>query len=380
MISFTFERGRWLHAAMAGVCAWLVVGCAGSSNAPKPAELGPNAALLGIRQAWVARLDVVGFPLEARVVGAAVTVASSSGQVAAIDGRTGVDIWRVQLANELSAGVGTDGVSAAVVTRENELVILRSGKEAWRQKLAAQVFTAPLVAGNRVFVALADRSVAAFDAQTGRRLWVQDRPADALVLRQTGLLQAVGDTLVVGLGGRLVGMNSLDGSSRWEVPIASPRGANEIERLVDLVAGGARNGGIVCVRAFQAAIGCVDAERGKLIWSKATSGFVGLSGDDTVVYGTESDGKIVAWKLQDGEQVWATDLLRYRRLTAPFVIGRSIAVGDGTGLVHLLSRVDGTALNRLSTDGTAIAATPVQAGGTLVVVTRGGGVFGFRPE
>jgi outer membrane protein assembly factor BamB len=51
-----------------------------------------------------------------------------------------------------------------------------------------------------------------------------------------------------------------------------------------------------------------------------------------------------------------------------------------TGLVHMLSREDGTPLNRLTTDGTAIAAAPVLAGNTLVVVTQGGGVYGFVPE
>ena len=43
-------------------------------------------------------------------------------------------------------------------------------------------------------------------------------------------------------------------------------------------------------------------------------------------------------------------------------------------------REDGTPLNRLTTDGTAVAAQPVLAGGTLLVVTRGGGVFGYVPE
>lgn len=45
-----------------------------------------------------------------------------------------------------------------------------------------------------------------------------------------------------------------------------------------------------------------------------------------------------------------------------------------------MSREDGSPLNRLSTDGSAVVATPVVAGQTLVVVTRSGGVFGFTPD
>ena len=227
---------------------------------------------------------------------------------------------------------------------------------------------------------LADRSVSAFDARSGRKLWTQQRAGDALVLLQAGVLQAVGDTLVVGLSGRMAGMNPQDGSVRWEAPIASPRGTNEIERLVDLVAGVSRDGTVLCTRAFQAAVGCVNAARGALVWSKAASGSVGLSGDDKFVYGVEGDGKVVAWRRTDGERAWVSELLRYRGLSAPLAIGRSVAVGDASGLVHLLSREDGAPLNRLPTDGSSIVAAPVLAGGTLVVVTRNGGVFGFKPE
>ena len=48
--------------------------------------------------------------------------------------------------------------------------------------------------------------------------------ADPLVLRQPGVMLAVGDTLVVGQGGRMAGLNPLNGTSRWEAPIATARG------------------------------------------------------------------------------------------------------------------------------------------------------------
>jgi outer membrane protein assembly factor BamB len=186
--------------------------------------------------------------------------------------------------------------------------------------------------------------------------------------------------LVAGLAGRLAGINPSTGAIRWESPIASPRGTNDIERLVDLVGRVSRDGDVVCSRAFQAAVGCVDTARGALLWSKPASGSVGVHGDDRYVYGAEGDGKLVAWRRADGERAWVSERLRYRTLTAPLVVGRSVVVGDDTGLVHLLSREDGSALTRVATDGSAIAAAPVLAGGTLVVVTRNGGIFGFKPE
>jgi outer membrane protein assembly factor BamB len=167
----------------------------------------------------------------------------------------------------------------------------------------------------------------------------------------------------------------------WEAAVAAPRGTNDIERLVDLVAGVRRDDNIVCARAFQAAVACIDtAARGKLLWRRVAAGSVGLHGDKDVVFGVESDGQLMAWRATDGELAWQSDKLRYRDLGTPLVVGRSVVVGDGEGFVHMLARKDGEMLNRLATDGSAVVAAPVLADNTLVVVTRKGGVFGFRPE
>lgn len=353
--------------------------CAGPDKS-KQLDLGPNTPLIGVRSAWTSAIGAVDFPLEVRSVGSLVFVAGTDGTVAAIDARTGGDLWRTSLGVKLSAGVGSDGRYVAVVSKENELIVLDGAKELWRQRLGAVTLTAPFVAGARVFAMSADRSVSAFDVVTGRKLWQQQRSGEALVLGRSGIVMAIGDTLVTGLGGRLVGMNPLNGKIKWEVQVANSRGTNEVERLVDLVSGVSRQGNQVCVRAFQSAVGCVDGGRGTLAWSKAASGSTGVDGDESEVFGTESDGRLVAWKRTDGERLWMSERLRFRTLTAPVLVGRSLVIGDEEGTLHFVSRQDGSPLNRLSTDGSAIRSVPVLVGETLVVVTQRGGIFGFKPE
>lgn len=370
-----------LAASLAG-CSMMPSGSFwGGTAKPVPADLGANVPVLGVRQAWTGKVgSVAGLSLDVHVAGTTVTLASADGVVAAIDARTGSDLWRLALAEPLSAGVGSDGKLAAVVSRSNALVAIDAGRERWRQPMASQVFTAPLVAGGRVFVLSADRTVTAFDAATGRRLWTQQRPGEALVLRQAGVLRAVNDTLVVGLSGRLAGLNPDNGSVRWEAPLASSRGTNDVERLVELVGRTSRVGESVCARAFQSAVGCVDVVRGSVAWTQRAAGAEGIDGDADAIFGTESNGSLVAWNRNDGTRLWGSDRLKHRKLTAPLLLGRSVVVGDESGVVHLLSRTDGAPLNRLSTDGSGIAAAPVAAADTLVVVTRNGGVFGFRPD
>ncbi len=353
--------------------------CAGPER-PKPVDLGPNVPLIGIKLAWAAHLGPVDFPLQMLAAGDSVFVAGSEGVVAQINATSGKDVWRVALGTQLTAGVGTDGRYSAVVSKANQLIVISEGREIWRQKLGALTLTAPLVAGDRVFVLSADRTVYAFDAASGRKLWQQQRNGDSLVLGQSGLLLAVGDALVIGQGGRLVGLNPLNGVLRWEAPIATSRGTNEVERLVDLVAGYSRDRSTVCVRAFQSAIGCVDVGQGRVLWTKPASGSTGVHGDESAIFATESDGRLVSSRRTDGERLWVSELLKYRSLTSPLLLGKSVVVGDNEGMLHFLSRQDGSPLNRIATDGSPVVSSPVLTGQTVIAVTKRGGIFGFRPE
>lgn len=367
-------RPLWLGMVIA------LAACASGPEKPVPADLGPDPALLGVRNVWSVRMGPVTHPLAVAATADLAIVAASDGVMQGIDVQTGAIRWRAEVGEPLSAGIGSDGQVVAAVTRSNQLVVFEGGRERWRRRLTAQVYTAPLVAGERVFVLTAARTVQAFDGQAGFPLWTAQRTGDPLVLGQPGVLSPAGDSLVAGFGGRLVALNPDSGAIRWEAALASPRGTNDVERLVDLVGPVARPSGLLCARAYLATIGCIEPQRGSVRWTRPAQGATGVAADGELVFGTESDGRVSAWRQADGERSWSSERLRHRRLTAPLVLGRSLVVGDDSGTVHLVARQDGTPLKRLSTDGSPIAATPVAAGNTLVVVTRSGGVFGFRPE
>lgn len=371
---------RAVRAFVMAAAVGALAACSSSPKTPQPAPLATVANLMGTSLIWSAQVGAGHAGLQPLVAGGRVWAASASGSVVALDASSGVVAWRAELNTPLAAGVGSDGETAAVVTRENQLVALRDGREVWRVRLNARSFTAPLVAGKRVFVLTADRSISAYDSANGARLWATTRPADPLVLNQPGALLAVGDSLVAGVSGRLAGFNPDNGAVRWEVPVASPRGTNEIERLVDIVGPLARLGASVCARAYGAVVGCVDASRGTPVWTKPAQGTTGVHGDDRLLFGSESDGRFVAWRRDSGEPAWTIERFKHRELSAPLALGRVVAVGDNTGLVHLVSREDGSEMTRLSTDGSPVLVQPVLAGDALVVQTRNGGLYAWRPQ
>jgi outer membrane assembly lipoprotein YfgL len=374
------SQQTWVRWAVSCCALALLSACSSTPDKPKPAPLPAVTGELMVKRVWTNTVGPVSTPLLPSVHGARVALASTQGQVVLLDALSGKDIWRVKLSDAIQAGVGGDGQRFAVVTGRNEVLAIEDGKVIWRHALSAISLTPPLVAGGRVFVLNADRTVTALDGATGQKLWAQQRTGEPLVLNQAGLLMPFGDTLLVGWGGRLAALNPLNGSIRWETMVANSRGTNEVERLVDLVAGADRSGSTFCARAFQSAVACVDASRGSTLWSRSAQGHEGLAGDEKLVFGAESDSKVIAWQRQNGQVAWTQEALRFRGLTAPLVLGRSVVLGDDDGVLHFLARQNGQALQRVSTDGSAIVGRPVAADQTLVVVTRTGGVFGYRPE
>jgi outer membrane assembly lipoprotein YfgL len=357
-----------------------LLGCSSGPSKPKAAPLEAIGSPIAGRVVWNQRIGKVQFPLVVAVNAGTFTLAGGDGVVLALQADTGRELWRASVGSPLSAGVGSDGRFAAVVTRSGELVVLEAGREVWRKSLGVRVNTAPLVAGERVFVLASDRSVQAFDVFDGRALWNLRRAGDPLTLSQGGVISAFKNTLLVGQGPRLAGLDPGNGTVRWEVAVASPRGTNEIERLADLVGPASRVGDVVCARAFQAAVGCVNAERGSLVWSRNLGGLNAVAADADLVAAADASDRITAWKAPSGDVAWTSERLMYLGLSAPVLAGSTLVLGDENGTVHFLSRTDGTTRLRLNTDGSPVIGRPALADTTVLVVTRDGGVYAMRPE
>jgi outer membrane protein assembly factor BamB len=362
-----------------GLAAAALLAACSSTDKPKPTPLESFTPAIAGSPAWQVKLDGIAFPLQVAARPDQFVAAGNDGTVLALDPATGRELWRTNAGAPIAAGVGSDGRFASVVTRNNELVVFEAGSEKWRKRLPARVLTAPLVAGERVFVLRVDRVVQAFDALDGRALWTWQRAGEPLTLAQAGVIAPYKNLLLVGQGPRLVALDPLRGQPRWESAVATPRGTNEVERLAELIGPLLRVGDTVCARAFQSAVGCVDASRGVLTWSRPGGGATPLGGDAELLVGADASGRLTAWRTPTGEVAWTNERMLYRELSGPLMAGAVVVLGDLEGQIHFLSRQDGTTQLRLPTDGTPLAGPPVLAGTTLLVATRGGGLFAFRP-
>ena len=386
--SFSFEmRARsftWLSLATAGVLMMGLLACSSTPDKPNPTALTDFKSQLSISKAWSLQIGPISpasnAPLSHNLSEGRLALVTGSGLVVLLDAETGAESWRLALNTPVAAGIGGDGERYAVISQANELIAISNAKVSWRVKLPASSFTSPFVAGGRVFVLTADRTVMAFDGASGQRLWSQQRAGDPLVLRQAGILTSFQDRLLVGLSGRLVAMNPANGAVMSELTIGASRGTNEVERLVDLVAGVSRVNNVICARAFQTSVTCIDALKGSNLWTRAAQGHVGLSGSESLLFGAESDGKLLAWQRSTGQVAWQSEAFRFRGLTAPHWSAGQLLVGDALGWAHWIDSSNGQTIDRIQVDASGIAMTPVRVGKNWVIVTQSGLVQALRAE
>lgn len=359
--------------------------CSSSKDARRvPTPLTEIKPVLDVQQIWKASVGKGGRYLFSPVaVGDAVYVAGENGSVEKIDAKTGEQVWRTKLDSDLSAGVGSDGNLTAVGALKGGVFVLGpDGKLLWKATVQGEVFSPPLVGNGLVIVRTIDGQVIAFAAQTGEQKWNYRNRAVPLNLRVSAGMTFAGDAAVLAgfPGGGLVALNLQTGEPFWQTPVSFPKGVTEVERINDVSVPPTLVGAQACAVTFQGQIGCFDANSGRPLWEKPFSSRSGLAQDDAVVAGGDDWSVVTAYDAASGNMLWRNDRLKSRDVGVPYLLGRALVMGDYQGYVHFLSREDGAFIARMKTDGSPITAAPVLAGNTLVVQTKDGGLYGFRPR
>lgn len=368
-----------------GVVAALLAGCSTlnklnpfSPSAPKikAAELTPIQASDELAVLWQANVGAAGdYVFTPAVVGDSVYAAGHDGALARFDG--GREVWRISAGQKLAGGVGADERVVAVGTPKGEVLAFdaATGKPLWQARVSSEVLAAPAVGDGLVVVRSGDARIAGLDAADGKRRWIYQRATPALTLRSNVGVLFAEHVVVAGFpGGKLVAINSKNGAAVWEVAVALPKGATELERVADITSSPVVDGKEICAAAFQGRVACFDIASGNQRWARDLSSSAGLDMDRKHVYVTDDKGAVHAFSRESGASVWKQDKLSMRGLTRPIVVGRRVAVADFQGIVHVLNADDGNFTVRAATDGSAVLAEPRAVKGGFVVQTQKGGV------
>lgn len=346
-----------------------------SSSGPKIPPLKPFTPKADAQLRWTAPVGKAGDAIFApALVGKAIYAAAQDGTVNKFE--DGKLVWKIQAGQALSAGVGANEKWVAVGTPKGEVLVFAAGdgKLLWSARASSEILAAPAVSEDGIAVRSGDNRVFLFDAQTGQRKWVYQRATPALSVRNVAAPVFAERYLFVGFpGGKLVALGLQNGAPVWEGPVALPKGATELDRVADIVTPPAIDGRQVCSVAFQGRVACFDlGQSGALIWSRDISSANGLVLDGRYLFLTDDKGAVHAFDRLSGSSLWKQTELAGRRLSGPAVGRGVVVVADVEGMVHLLSREDGSVVARLKTDGSPVRTPVLSLGSEFVVQTTAG--------
>jgi outer membrane protein assembly factor BamB len=393
MMGFRFESSL-SRLSLVLLLAMPLVGCGGipwfgkEKDPTPPAPLPAFVQETGLSTLWSThptrgtegrRLYLVPALAEGRLY-----IADARGRVVALAADSGRELWRRETGLAFSGGPDVAGERLVFGTSQGELIALstQDGHELWRAQLGSEVLSVPrLSAEGQVFVHTLDDSIHGLEAATGQAQWRVNYPPPVLTLRGSSTPALTESGIIIGLsGGKLVKLDPKDGLPLWEVVVTRPSGRSELARITDIDADPVLVGSTVYVGAYNGDLAAVDRELGEVLWRRELSAHAGLVADADGLYVTDSTDQIWGAEMADGAGRWQQDQLRYRRLTAPALLGERLLVGDFEGYLHLLDKRDGRLVGRMRLTKAPISARPLVTGnrvyvyaddGTLAALTLG---------
>ena len=292
-----------------------------------------------------------------------------------------VPLWTFPTGDEepkidLEAIYGTPLVSGGTVyfaaySGDVYALSLETGEPLWNQPFDTDsaIIAGIALAETALYVADDDGRLHVLDPQTGRRTDV----FDAGEIIWAAPLLAEGVLYVASVNGRLYALDAETFEPVWDAPFETGHGLISDPVLAD---------GTVLVGGIDRELHAVDAETGDERWSfGADNWFWGRPlVEDGTVYAPSLDGRLYALSFESGEERWSFEADNWF-WTRPLVADGTVYAPNLDGRLYALSLENGEERWSFEAeDPDPLRSAPVLAGEALVIVDRGGNVFGLDPE
>lgn len=376
-------RKGWKRVGAVALLGTLLIGCAGEEDSIQMAPVPVVESEFTPTQVWKSSVGKgVGnyfsnlSPVQAY---GKVFAADRQGVVKAMDTETGSTLWSVDLGEDAAALI-SGGLTASyskiyLGTETGALIALdeETGETVWRSNAGGEILSKPLADESLVIVNTSRGELAAFDAETGEERWRISSDVPNLTLRGDSSPVSTSGGVFWGMAnGRLGAAFVENGNIIWQQPIASPKGATEIDRLVDVDATPVIDGALLYAVGYNGQLVAIDLRSGRPAWKRTYS-----SSTDFLVVGsylfliTDKD-HVVAVDARSGTELWQNRDLEYRQLTAPVAISGYVVVGDAEGYLHWMDPNSGEFVAQQQLDDSGFAVSPLNVDGGYIVTTRDG--------
>ena len=363
-----------------------VLACSDSDNSEPPAELVEFDQSIKVKELWSVStgggveqqyLKLFPFISDQKII-----VADRNGDVTAINVKNGDKIWTTELDVTLSGGVGGDQNHLVVTSRNGHVIMLDSdGKLLWKVDASSEVLMPAQLAGGLVVIRSVDGRISALNAKTGAQVWTYKRDVPALSLRGNSTPIITKGYVFCGLdSGRLVTLDLVTGNAVFDIPVATPTGRSELERLIDIDGNAVIVDESLYMASYQGRMVSLNIRRGQLNWSRKISTYSGVEYSSSSLYVSDEYDHIWSFDASNGATMWKQEKLSARKITRPVTMKNTVLVADFEGYLHWLSPFDGHFMGREETDGSGVIVPPLVYDNVAYVLTRDGELSAFTIE
>jgi outer membrane protein assembly factor BamB len=345
----------------------------GKQEEDTPTLLRKFESEVELTRAWSRKIGRSNRRKEVKVVpavqGSRVYAASVDGRVTALNSADGERIWTLDVSEYynkkdfeapgwfadgndqeiISGGVSVLGDLVVVATSVGEIVAINEedGTLKWRVSIGSEAVVPPQLNAELVVVQAIDGKVTALKREEGDKKWTYANSVPSLTMRGTSTPILFENLAMTGYAnGHIVVLTLTQGYPVIDLRIAIPEGKSDLDRIVDVDGKMALVGDKLYAVSYQGNLVGIDLPGQAVAWSHKASSVEGLAAGFGQLYMVHEDGRISAHDMDDGAETWVVDGLRYRGLNAPSTISSYLVMGDQDGWIHLLAQSDGRFVGR----------------------------------
>ncbi|WP_283130175.1 outer membrane protein assembly factor BamB [Enterovibrio norvegicus] len=378
-------RKGWKHVGAVALLGALLAGCASEEDSIQMAPLPVVQSEFTPAQLWSSQLgDGVGryfSNLSPAVAYDKVYAADRDGIVSAMDLESGKTVWSVNLGEEapalLSGGITASYSKLYIGTETGELIALdeETGELVWRTQVGGEILSKPLADEGLIVVNSSRGEISAYEAETGEQRWSLSSEVPNLTLRGDSSPVSISGGVFWGMAnGRLGAAFIENGNIIWQQTIASPKGATEIDRLVDVDSTPVVSGSLLYAVGYNGSLVAIDLRSGRPAWKRTYSSSTDIMVAGSYLFLITDKDHVVAVDARSGTELWTNKELEYRQLTAPVAISGYVVVGDAEGYLHWIDPTSGEFVAQQQLDDSGIAVAPMNVDDGYIVVTRDGSI------
>ncbi|WP_094751721.1 outer membrane protein assembly factor BamB [Psychromonas sp. CD1] len=318
-------------------------------------------------------------------------VASREGLIKAFSVDTGKLKWSVDLSkiknNRLNRSARfSGGITVAddmlLIGTENAQVFSLdkyTGDLLWLAQVRGEVLAQPAYSMGIVVIHTTRGDLTALDSLTGKELWTLSNKLPKLTLRGSSTPVIEQGAIVYGRADGFIATTLLkNGQPLWQLPVARPFGATELDRIVDVDVQPIIHNGIVYTFAYNGNLLAIDLFKGQQLWSGEYSGYNDLALSGKTLYLTDQRGYVFAVDSETGKQLWVNKKLSYRHLTGVTIANQYIVIGDAEGYLHWLDRENGHFVAQQLIDEDGLYRAPFETNNYLYLQTRSGKIVAIE--